>query len=430
MGAYVDTAVTDVAVDWQYAPFKPSETIAPQPLVAPKEENEERLVAPGHQAPSTFGDRSFRTDVEGLRGIAILLVVVFHAWWLPLNGGFVGVDVFFVISGFVITGLLLRERAGTGHTNLLTFYARRVRRIVPMAVLVIVASLVATHLLLTHTDTQLVQGDDRWALVFLANIRISHAFPVIVWPTRPPSPIQPYWSLAIEEQFYLLYPGLFLLVAGIPRWSLRAKLAVVLTAVVIASFVYSVVSTSSANSLVPYYEFTTRAWELALGALVALGTGYWRRLPSLPAALMTWIGLGGILLAAFTYKMGHPLYPGSAVALPVVSAALVIAGGTAAPKLGAGAFLGLAPVRWLGRLSFSLYLWHFPLLSIASQRWPDPTLARQFSLCGVALVLSALTYYLIENPIRHSQFLKRHAALSIGLAVAVIGAAFGLTFVI
>jgi peptidoglycan/LPS O-acetylase OafA/YrhL len=140
--------------------------------------------------------------------------------------------------------------------------------------------------------------------------------------------------------------------------------------------------------------------------------------------------LGGILLAAFTYKMGHPLYPGSAVALPVVSAALVIAGGTAAPKLGAGAFLGLAPVRWLGRLSFSLYLWHFPLLSIASQRWPDPTLARQFSLCGVALVLSALTYYLIENPIRHSQFLKRHAALSIGLAVAVIGAAFGLTFVI
>src|ERR1700728_2022791 len=160
----------------------------------------QRFLASGAEAGTAPEDRSFRPDVEGLRGVAIALVVLYHDWWLPLNGGFVGVDVFFVISGFVITGLLLRERAATHRTRIVSFYSRRIRRIVPMATLVILAALITTHVMLSATDTSLAADDSRWALVFLANVHFSHAFPTLAL-TRPPSPIQTYWSLAVEEQF-------------------------------------------------------------------------------------------------------------------------------------------------------------------------------------------------------------------------------------
>jgi hypothetical protein len=211
------------------ASLEPDGEDASDSLVATDQQGEGRFLRSGKEAGTAPEDRSFRPDVEGLRGVAILLVVLFHAWWLPLNGGYVGVDVFFVISGFVITGLLLRERAASNHTSLLSFYARRLRRIVPMASLVIIAAVVATHFLLGKPDTTLAESDGRWALAFLANI---HVFPSgLIGVHRPPSAIQQYWSLGIEEQFYMLYPTLFLVVALVAsRWSLRAKLAVVLSA--------------------------------------------------------------------------------------------------------------------------------------------------------------------------------------------------------
>lgn len=430
-GAIVEDLVLDAPATSPAAGEEPDAApISEDPPTEPKKPR--RFLSSPKEAGTAPEDRAFRPDVEGLRGVAIVLVVLFHAWWLPLNGGYVGVDVFFVISGFVITGLLLRERASTNHTSLVAFYARRLRRIVPMASLVVVAAIVATHLLLNKTDTNLAASDGRWALVFLANIHLSHVFPSgLIGVHRPPSAIQQYWSLGIEEQFYLVYPTLFLVVAWIAkRWSLRAKLAVVLGAVVIASFVYSVVTTPSNGNMIPYYELTTRAWELALGGLVALGTPLLKRIPSVLAALMTWVGMGGILLGAFVYTLGKPAYPGSAVALPVLSAAVLIAGGTAAPRFGVEMLLRLAPFKWLGRWSFSIYLLHYPLLIIPGERWQYPTLTRQLGLVGVSIVLAALCYALIENPIRRSQFLTRHPGVSIGCGAVLIGTCIGLTYLI
>jgi peptidoglycan/LPS O-acetylase OafA/YrhL len=134
--------------------------------------------------------------------------------------------------------------------------------------------------------------------------------------------------------------------------------------------------------MIPHYELTTRAWELALGGLVALGTRQLKRLPTLIAALMTWVRLGGILVAGFIYTLGDPAYPGAAVALPVVSAAMLIAGGSAAPSFGVELLLKLAPFKWLGRWSYSIYLWHYPLLIIPGEKWQYPTLTRQLGLIG------------------------------------------------
>jgi len=426
-----DGVAEDAVVGSPETPSGSTDEDTPESSISPDGDSGERFLPSGNEAGTAPGDRGFRPDVEGLRGVAILLVILFHTTWYPLLGGFVGVDVFFVISGFVITGLLLRERASTGRTSLLSFYARRVRRILPMATFVILAALIATHYLLSHSYIRYAEDDARWALVFLFNIHSSHAFPVFLFPNRPQSPIQQYWSLAIEEQFYLVYPALFMMVAFIvPRWSIRVKLAILLCIVIAASFTNSVISSTSGNDLIPYYQLANRAWELALGGLVAVGANQLKRLPTSLAALGTWVGLAGIVIGALEYKLGSPVYPGSAVALPVVSTALVIAGGTAAPKFGAEMILKLPPIKWLGRWSYSLYLWHFPLLSIAAQRWPHPTLTREFGLLGVAVVLSALTYHLIENPIRRSKFLTRHPALSLTFAAMVVGTCFGLTYVI
>jgi peptidoglycan/LPS O-acetylase OafA/YrhL len=391
-----------------------------------------RYLRSGDEAGTAPEDRTYRPDVEGLRAVAVVLVVVFHVWWLPLNGGFIGVDVFFVISGFVITGLLLRERSATGRTNILAFYGRRARRIVPAATLVLVATLVATHLLLSPAENRLNDSDVRWASVFLANVHLARAFPVIVYPTRPASSIQHYWSLAVEEQFYLIYPALVVAIAILRprRWRLEAVLAVVLTAIMIASYSYSVTSTTF-NNLGAYYPLTTRACELCVGGLIALGARHLRKIHTSVAAPMTWIGIGGIVAGALLYKLGKPLYPGWAIALPVVSAGLVIAGGTAEPRFGAERLLRLQPFKWLGRWSFSLYLWHLPLIIIAGLYWGGTIhgdLSRNFLLVGIALVLAALTYALVENPIRHSSFLGRSPWISLGLGALLIGGCFGLTY--
>jgi len=377
-----------------------------------------RFLASGDEAGTAPEDRAFRPDVEGLRAVAVLLVVLYHVGIPHLGGGYVGVDVFFVISGYVITGLLLRERTATGRTSLLAFYGRRARRIIPAAALVIVVSVLATRLLLGVVATSQVVGDARWASVFLANFHFTATGTDYFLSQRPPSPLQSFWSLAVEEQFYVVYPTIFLLVATVGRrLSLRAKLGAFLTLAVVTSFVWSVAQTSS-DATAAYFSPFTRAWELALGALVAVAAGKLRRLPPPLAAAMTWVGLAGIVGAAVGFTNTTP-YPGSWVAVPVVAAALVIAGGTAAPRAGAEALLSLGAFRWLGRWSYSLYLWHWPILVIAAQYQGRRTLPviDDVLLAVIALGLSVLTYFIVENPIRHARVLARIRWASVGTGV-------------
>jgi peptidoglycan/LPS O-acetylase OafA/YrhL len=385
-----------------------------------------RFLASGDEAGTAPEDRAFRPDVEGLRAVAVLLVVLYHVG-IPHLGGYVGVDVFFVISGYVITGLLLRERSATNKTSLVAFYGRRCRRIIPAAALVIVVTVLASRLLLGVVTSEQVVSDARWAAIFLANFHFTATGTNYFLAQGPVSPLQSFWSLAVEEQFYIVYPTIFLVVATIGRrMSLRAKLAVFLSLVVVASLTWSVIQTSS-NPTVAYFSPFTRAWELALGALVAVGAGQLRKLPVGLAAVMTWLGVAGIVGAALWFT-NTTSYPGSWVAVPVLSTALVIAGGTAAPRRGAEALLSLSPFRWMGRWSYSLYLWHWPILVIAAQYQGRRTLpvADNLFLAVIALGLSIITYFFVENPIRHARVLTRVRWTSVGTGAALTALCIGI----
>ncbi len=362
----------------------------------------ERSVVTGDEAGTPPSDRAFRPDVEGLRAVAVLLVVLFHADIPGITGGFVGVDVFFVISGFVITGLLLRERAGTGRTSILHFYARRMRRILPAATLVILATVAVGYWKLGVVAGNSIADDGRWAAVFLANVHFAALGTNYFSATLPPSPLQNYWTLSVEEQFYVVFPTLFLVVAWAKvRMSLEAKLAVVLGAVIGVSYGLSVVQTQS-HPTAAYYSLGTRAWEIALGALIAVGSSWLRRLPVRVAMLATWAGMAAIVTSACAFTASTP-YPGSLVAIPVLGAGLVIAGGTVVPRRGAEAVLGLRPLQWLGRRSYGLYLWHWPVLIVAAEYYGKSRLAPGVNvlLIGVATALAAAMYKVLEVPVRH-----------------------------
>ncbi len=372
------------------------------------------------QAGTAPGDRRFRPDVEGLRAVAVLLVVLFHAGVPGIHGGYVGVDVFFVISGFVITGLLLRERASTGGTSILDFYARRARRILPAATLVIGTTVVASYLALGAVGGAQVADDGRWAAVFLSNFHFEALGTNYFTASLPPSPLQNYWSLSVEEQFYLVFPTLFLLMArGGGRRSRPARMAVGCGAVIAASFTLSVVQTATHPSAA-YFSPFTRAWELALGGLVAVGTTWLRRVPGRTAAVLTWVGLALIVGAAVGFNAQTP-YPGALVAVPVLGAGLIIAGGIGQPAFGVEGLLRRGPVQWMGKRSYSLYLWHWPILIIAAERVGKTRLplADNLGLLVVAVVISAVTFALVENPIRHWRMPAR-SSVAAGVATVVL----------
>ena len=381
----------------------------------------DRFLSSGDEAGTAPGDRRFRPDVEGLRAVAVLLVVLFHAGVPGLSGGYVGVDVFFVISGFVITGVLLRERAIEHRTSILAFYGRRCRRIIPAATLVIIVTTVAAYAVLGAVGGNRTAIDGKWAAVFLANFHFASVGTNYLTATLPPSPLQNYWSLAVEEQFYFVYPTLFVLVAWMSmRVAFRTRMAIGLIVVIAASFTLSVVQTAT-ESTVAYFSPFTRAWELALGALVAVSTPVLLRMSHRLAAPMTWIGLGAIVVSAFWFT-SDTAYPGWHVAIPVIGTALVIAAGAVAPRGGAEALLRTYPLRHLGRLSYSLYLWHWPILILAAESADRSTLplSQAMGWLLVSLVASVVTYHFVENPIRHFKFALRHRWASVGLGLGLV----------
>ncbi len=354
-----------------------------------------RALPSGGGSGTAPGDRIYRPDVEGLRAVAVALVVLYHFSVPPFTGGLVGVDVFFVISGFVITGLLLREQEKTAKNALLDFYARRARRILPAATLVIFATVAAAYMFAWHGFGPQTANDGRWSAAFLANVHLA---------TGPLSALDNYWSLAVEEQFYLLYPSLVLFLATLKTgMSLRARIAVALAPLALASLVLCASQNAFAPTWVTYSLFA-RAWELALGALVAVSTTHWRRLSTRWSPALTWLGMVGIVIAAVTFNSRHN-YPGTEVILPALGTAFVIAGGTPVPRLGAEWLLGSRPFRWLGQRSYSLYLWHWPVLIVAAAAgvakalhlgvWP-----MRIILMAASVLLAMVTYRWVENPLR------------------------------
>jgi peptidoglycan/LPS O-acetylase OafA/YrhL len=397
----------------------------PEVNAIPTAEPATRFLASGDEAGTAPGDRKFRPDVEGLRAVAVALVVLFHAGVPAVSGGYVGVDVFFVLSGFVITGLLLRERAASGKTKLLGFYGRRCRRILPAATLVIIVTVLAAYHWLGFITGNSTAQTGRTASLFYANFHFISIGTNYLASQAPPSPLQNFWSLSVEEQFYVVYPTLFIFAALMwSQVSLRLKLTVLLLISIAASFAWSIHQTAT-NATAAYFSPFTHAWELALGGLVAVGSYQLVKLPRWVAIAMTWVGLAGILVAAFVFTAATA-YPGYAVALPVVGTALVVAGGTAAPAWGAEALLRLHPFRWLGKLSYSLYLWHWPILIIAAQYAGRPLSVKDnLGWVLVALGISIVCYLGVENPIRHWKFLTRSPVRSVCLGALLTAISLG-----
>lgn len=365
---------------------------------------------------------AFRPDVEGLRGLAVLPVLLYHAAVPGWSGGYVGVDVFFVLSGYLITGLLLRELAATGGISLAGFYARRSRRILPAAALVILATVVASAFLLPPIRVPGIAVDGLWAALFSANIHFALQATDYFQAELAPSPLVHYWSLGVEEQFYLLWPALLLLVVGRRPDAVR-RAGFVVAAVVVASFALSLHLTAT-NLPWAFFSLPARAWELGLGAQLAVVEMRGRRLPARVAAAAGWLGVGLIAAAVASFGAETP-FPGTAALVPTLGALLVIAAGARPSSLAPGRLLATPIPRFVGRISYSLYLWSWPLFAIPAGAADAPLpLAERLLLIGLAFPLAALTQHLVEQPLRRGRWIgtvpRRNLALAGALSVGLV----------
>jgi peptidoglycan/LPS O-acetylase OafA/YrhL len=372
-------------------------------------------------------DRKFRPDIEGLRAIAVVMVMLNHAGLAALSGGYVGVDVFFVLSGFLITGILADEINRTGGISFSRFYARRARRLLPAGALVLLVTVVATYNAFGPARGNRVADDARWASLFASNIRFIREGTDYLGAQEPPSPLQHFWSLAVEEQFYFVWPALILLVAVVARQvPIRLKLGVVLTVMIAASLAWSV-SQTAIDGTTAYFSPLTRAYELAAGALLAVALPWVMKAPRRLGVALGWTGIALVLWTGLAFTEAT-MFPGWLAALPVIGTMLVIAGGTVSPARGVERILATRPFQWIGKLSYSLYLWHWPVLMIVPG-WVGHELSvpQNLGLLEVAALLSVGTYLMIEDPVRASTVLARRPPLvSVGLGASLVAVTVGM----
>jgi peptidoglycan/LPS O-acetylase OafA/YrhL len=360
------------------------------------------------QAPKNTAE--FRPDIEGLRGIAILLVLLFHAGlpWTP--GGFIGVDVFFVISGFLITGKLLRESQQPGGLNIAKFYAWRIRRLLPAALVAVALISLVGLLIAAPLDRSELAADGAASALSIANMRFIGSVDYFA-PTSSPSPFLHFWSLSVEEQFYLVWPALIVLLTW--RGGSSRRLIAALLIGVVASFALSMWLTDASPARA-FYLLPTRVWQLGVGGLLALVgvVGISRR-----AGALAWAGLAAVAVAGVALTAEMP-YPGLAALFPTAGAVALLYGG-AAPS-GPARLLAAAPLRFLGKISYSLYLWHWPLLVL-------PIMFLERALTGVEIVASVvvaigvswLSWRFVEQPFRYGDRSRRAtswSAIRIGVA--------------
>jgi peptidoglycan/LPS O-acetylase OafA/YrhL len=375
--------------------------------------------APTALAASPSDHPAYRADIDGLRAVAVLSVVLFHAFPQWLRGGFTGVDIFFVISGYLITAILAKS-LGQGSFTFRDFYARRVRRIFPALTVVLVACLVFGWTALFPDELRQLGKHILGGAGFGANLVL--LFEVGYFDTAAETkPLLHLWSLGIEEQFYIAWP-IVLLVAYKRRWNML-RTTLVLAAL---SFIANVVLIAKYPSAT-FYVPGTRAWELLAGAALALATlDPANRLHRLGAGARNAISVAGLacVIGGAMLIAKSKLFPGWYAAVPVLGAVMLIAAGPAA--LLNRWVLGNPLMVWVGLISYPLYLWHWPLLSylqIIEGKTPAPQM-RAYAVAA-AVVLAVLTYWLVEKPFRHGARLARTkiAILSLAMvAVAGVGA--------
>lgn len=355
---------------------------------------------PRHAARTARAKPTLRGDIEGLRAIAVLLVLLYHLGFGAFSGGFAGVDVFFVISGFLITSHLLSEVEASGTVRLARFYARRAKRLLPAATVVLLFTGIVGYLVLPVVAHRNLATDVFLAAVYVVNWGLAARSVDYLAEDADVSPLQHYWSLSVEEQFYLVVPVLLILVGW---WAARRRLPVrrtagwLVLALVVTSFAWSVWHTAT-SAQTAYFVTTTRVWELAVGSLLACLLPVLARLGRWPAQAL---GVAGLLLLAWTAFVTDTStpWPGSAAALPVVGTALVIAAGCRTQATVVGRLLGVRPMVWIGGLSYAIYLWHWPLIVFADALELDGA-AVTAGLLVVTIVLAEASRRFVEDPIR------------------------------
>ncbi|MCX6443719.1 MAG: acyltransferase [Actinobacteria bacterium] len=349
-----------------------------------------------------------RADIQGLRALAVLLVVAGHLFPTAVKGGFVGVDVFFVISGFVITQQMLKSYLESEQQFLLRFYARRVRRILPSAILVTIVSIWATRKYLGPVAANNATLDGGWTTVFLGNFHFHNtAFDYFAAGTQP-SPLQHYWSLSIEEQFYLLWPALFILLYFKPI-SLKMKQCVIGT--IISLSILTALYQSSVAVAPIFFSTWTRMWELGAGALLAI-TPKTFQIPK----VINYGMLGFLLTSAFIVEQSMQ-WP-RVTTIPIVLATSILL--LRNPRLGSFRLLENKLAVYIGNLSYIIYLWHWPVLTIVKSYYSMLGTQQILLVIGLTAVLSVLTHHLFENPIRYSQVLSRRPVLAVSTGAIAI----------
>jgi peptidoglycan/LPS O-acetylase OafA/YrhL len=366
--------------------------------------------------------RDFRPDIQGMRALAVLLVVSYHLYPSRLPGGFVGVDVFFVISGYLITGHLAAGYARTGHVRLLDFWGRRARRLLPAAALVLLVTWIASRFVLPATRLPATAQQVRASALYFQNWVLAHTSTNYLTADDAPTPVQHFWSLSIEEQFYLVWPLLFVLAALVAwRWNRRVgrlTLFMLAAAIVAASLVYSAHETAI-NPAAAYFITTTRIWELGAGGLLALVQ---RRLTHIIGrqGWLAWIGLALIVWSAFIIT-DSSAFPGTIALLPVSGALLMLACGAPTARWGPAWLTSLRPAVFIGDISYSLYLWHWPMIVL----WKYYSGSTIGYLDGPAILLTGvvaawLTKRFVEDPIRLAPRIAKSPRRSLATALAVL----------
>lgn len=349
---------------------------------------------------------SKRLDVQGLRAVAVISVILFHANLPGFSNGFVGVDVFFVISGFVITGALARSEKETLRSKLNEFYRKRIIRIVPAATLTLLATAIATYYFLGAFSAVGTLEDIRWASFFSFNLRmINQGLDYFASSGQQFSTVLHFWSLSVEEQFYFVYPLLVLaLIAISSSWE---RLAVWVIGVASVASLLLAFSYQSSSTIVAFYSPFSRAWEFGLGCLVAVLIRSKERLVS-NAAIWSWVS-SFVLLAAFLLT---DMQPQLRLLLADMSAASIIYFGsslTSNKKITPNWILSTKPFRYVGDISYSLYLWHYIWLAIPLQLAINGLDSTQITLSIAGATACAIaSYYLLEKPIRYSKFMNKN----------------------
>ena len=365
--------------------------------------------APQRRARVSSGLRGsgFQPEIQGLRAVAVLLVVMFHLWPNPLSGGFVGVDVFFVISGYLITAHIYREAATTGTLSLRRFWARRIRRLLPAALLVLALSAVATVLLLPATVWGLTARQIAASALYVQNWALASDAVDYMAKDNVPTIAQHYWSLSVEEQFYLFWPVLILglVVLSRRRWrlSLRGVLISGFAAVGVVSLAWSVVATARDQSSA-YFVTPTRVWEFVVGALAALLVHPVVRSEA-ARGLLAWLGLGAIVGSAMLIGESSP-FPGWIALFPVLGTVAIIMTGATRSPLTPAWWLSMRPMTFVGDISYSVYLWHWPLIILVPHiTGVDLRTLDKIAIFAATITLAWISKVGVEDPLRTRPFL-------------------------